>query len=167
MSDHPLYNQFRELSWRRKLTPAEEAELAAWLRAHPELQAQWESEVGLSDALNRLPDVPVASNFTARVLAATMVPDTRSSGVQTRRRLQFWHSLLAWRPRLVSATLAVLAACAFFEYSRYSHREELAKSVKTVSEVASLPEPVLADFDAIQRLSSSPPPDEELLKLLQ
>ncbi len=27
MIDHPFYDQFRELSWRRKLTPAEEAEL--------------------------------------------------------------------------------------------------------------------------------------------
>src|ERR1043166_4926015 len=62
------YNQLREQSWRRKLSPNEEAELRAWLAAHPEAQADWETEAGLTEVLNRLPNAPVPSNFTARVL---------------------------------------------------------------------------------------------------
>ena len=42
----------------------------AHLAAHPEAQADWEAEAGLNDALGRLPDVAVSSNFTARVLQA-------------------------------------------------------------------------------------------------
>ena len=43
MSSDPIYDQLRELSWRRKLTGAEEARLRAWLAAHPEAQADWEA----------------------------------------------------------------------------------------------------------------------------
>src|SRR5262245_52791940 len=64
------YQALLEASWRRRLTATEEARLQAWLAAHPEEQARWESESSLSQLLEQLPDVPVASNFTARVLQA-------------------------------------------------------------------------------------------------
>ena len=61
MTNDPIYNHLRELSWRRKLTAAEEAELRAWLAAHPEAQVDWEVEAGLNAALGALQDVPVVS----------------------------------------------------------------------------------------------------------
>ena len=61
MTNDPLYHRLRELSWRRKLTDSEEAELRAWLAAHPEAQAGWEVEAELNQALGRLPDAPVSS----------------------------------------------------------------------------------------------------------
>ncbi len=82
MSNDPTYNRLRELSWRRKLTGAEEAELRAWLAAHPDAQADWEAEAGLNAALGRLPDAPVPSNFTARVLQAV----EREAAAELRRQ---------------------------------------------------------------------------------
>ena len=41
MINDPTYTRLRELSWQRKLTPAEAAELRAWLEAHPEARADW------------------------------------------------------------------------------------------------------------------------------
>ena len=62
------YQELQEAGWRRRLTPAEEARIQAWLAAQPERRAEWEAEAGLNQWLGQLPDVPVASNFTARVM---------------------------------------------------------------------------------------------------
>src|SRR5947207_1198597 len=70
MTNDPRYHHLRELSWRRQLTGAEEAELRAWLAAQPEAQAGWEAEAELNEALGRLADAPVSTNFTTRVLQA-------------------------------------------------------------------------------------------------
>src|SRR5687767_16025682 len=63
-----LYNELLEASWQRKLTAEEQAELRAFLAAHPEAQADWEEEALLTQQLERLPAPPVASNFTAQVM---------------------------------------------------------------------------------------------------
>ena len=52
----------RESLWRRKLSPAERA----GLRPQPELEV----EARLTDVLRKIPDSPVPSNFTARLLDA-------------------------------------------------------------------------------------------------
>src|SRR6266576_1862078 len=70
MNPDPVCKRLRELSWRRPLTESEEAELRAWLAAHPEAQAGWEAETHLSAMLHQLPDATVPSNFTARVRQA-------------------------------------------------------------------------------------------------
>src|SRR5437879_3337601 len=104
----PLHERFRELNWRRKLSAAEENELRAWLAAHPEAEAEWEVEAGLTEALARMPNVPVASNFTARVLRAVEqeeAADARSNRPELHRRWPF----LKWLPRTAVATM-VLAA---------------------------------------------------------
>src|SRR5437879_11312119 len=66
--NNPLFEKFREISWRRALTDAERTELNAWLETNPEFRAEWEAEMGLSASLARLPEPAVPSNFTARVL---------------------------------------------------------------------------------------------------
>ena len=101
MTNDPIYNHLRELSWRRKLTGAEEAELRAWLAAHPEAQADWEAEAGLNAALGRLPDVPVPSNFTARVLQAA----EREAAAELRRPGWKWRvwPRLRWLPKVAFA----------------------------------------------------------------
>src|SRR6185436_14507392 len=70
MNPDPVYKRLRELSWRRPLTESEQAELRAWLAAHPEAEDDWETEKHLSAMLHKLPDAPVPSNFTARVRQA-------------------------------------------------------------------------------------------------
>ena len=164
MSNNPIYNHLRELSWRRKLTSAEEAELRAWLEAHPEDRADWEVEAGLDTALARLPDAPLASNFTVRVLQAVEREATaqpRPSGWWTGLRLH-------WLPKAAFAATVVGAGLVSYHLIQDAERKRLAESVATVSDVSSLPSPeILQDFDAIRVSNPTPPPDEQLLAVLK
>lgn len=160
------YEQLRELSWRRKLTAAEEACLAQWLAEHPESQEEWDLEVGLNDSLAGLPDVPVASNFTARVLEAA------KSGARAQRASErspgtaaWW---MRWLPKAALAAVVLAAGLLSYNHIQATRRAEWALSLSAVSQVPSLPSPeILKDFDAIAALNSTPPADEELLKLMQ
>ena len=119
------------------------------------------------DALLRaLPDKPVASNFTARVLQ--QVERANAPGPARRARGSFTWLRLHWLPRLAIGSLA-LASCVFtYEVRTETHRAQFARSVAAVTHVASLPSPdMLKDFEAIRRLSQTPPADRELLALLQ
>ncbi len=164
MMPDPTYQRLRELGWRRPLTAAEEAELRAWLVGHPEAQAEAEAELGLSQALARLPEAPVPSNFTARVWqaidrdAATPRP---AGGLQLAR---WWRS---WVPRFAVLTVAVGAGWLAFRHHESVQRAELVKSFLIVAP-ASLADPgVIADFEVICQLSPPAAADEELLKLME
>jgi anti-sigma factor RsiW len=161
----PLYHKLREAGWRRKLASAEQAELRAWLASHPEAQTDWEAELRLTQTLRRLPDAPVPSNFTARVLAAV----EREDAGARRKRPTGWK--WAWRSLLPRVALAaVVLGVGWFAYheSRAAKRLELAQSVAAVADVRSLPSPeILQDFEAIRQLNPTPAPDEELLALLK
>jgi anti-sigma factor RsiW len=163
MTDDRIYQELRAAGWRRKLTGAEEAELRAWLGAHPEAQSDWKAEAGLSEALNGLPDVPVAGNFTARVLQAVQREDAKHRHRQPLWR--FWHR---WLPRVAFATVLLVAG--LISYSRAERayrRDEIVHSVAALSEVASIPSPeILQHFEAVRVLDQTAP-DEELLRLLQ
>jgi hypothetical protein len=166
MNNDPIYNHLRELSWRRRLTDAEEAELRAWLAGHPEAQADWEAEAGLNAALGALPEAPVPSNFTARVVQAAV----REAAAEYRRQAGTWRGWLRlrWLPK--AALAAVLAGAGLFSYHQVqsAQRKQLAESVAAVSAVSSLPSPeILKDFDAIRVSNRAPAPDEQLLALLQ
>lgn len=162
------YNQLKEKSWRRKLTPSEEAQLRTWLAEHPELKADWEEETHLSRALGGLADVPVASNFTARVLQAAQ----RDAAIMARPCVPAWkwvlHSLL---PRAAAA--AVVLGVGLFTYHEHQQRTiqrraELAQDVKVVAGAPSLPSPeILQDFDTIRRMGATPGPDPELIALMK
>jgi hypothetical protein len=164
-SDH---NPLREKSWRHKLTPAEAAELQARLAKNPEAQTDWETELHLTEVISGLPDAPVPSNFTARVLQAV----ERESVVGSRRRGSFWKwSLRSLLPK--AAAVAVVLGAGLFTYHEHTVREqraELARSIKIVSSVPSLPNPqILQDFDTIQKMgaASTTGPDRELLALMK
>ena len=158
MKNEPLQNQLRELAWRRKLTGAERAEL----RAQPEAQADLELESRLSDALARVPDAPVPSNFTARVLQAV----ERES---VRPRATSW----SWTWRVLVPRVAVAAAVISFAGLGIHHNElnahRVAFAKKVVLMAAAQPMPsvdALKNFNAIQRMSQ-PHADDELLALLR
>ena len=162
-SDHPL----RETSWQRRLTPAEEAELSAWLATRPEAVADWQEELALTQAIRRLPDIPVSSNFTARVVDAAL--HEAAVGPRKRSWMDLWHwSLTRWLPRLAFGL--VIGAAGFFSFQQLHEvqHQKMARSVSVLSEVASVPgAEALRDFDAIRVLDASPAADEDLLKLFQ
>jgi anti-sigma factor RsiW len=164
----PLYHQLREIGWRRKLTDAEEAQLRAFLAAHPEAQTESEREAGLNRLLEQLPDVPVASNFTTRVLQAV----EREAGEQSQMGKPWWK---LWWPTLgllPKAAVAAVALCVVllgYHHHRVNVRAQIAQSLPKVSSVISLSSPdVWENFNAINQLSRTPPqPDRELLALLK
>ena len=43
MTDDPTSRKLRDINWKRELTASEQAELDAWLKAHPEARAAWET----------------------------------------------------------------------------------------------------------------------------
>lgn len=164
MMPDPVYQRLRELSWRRPLTAAEEAELRAWLVAHPEAQAEMEAEQALTQALARLPEAPVASNFTARVwqtIERDAAPESRSGGP---RLAAWWHGLV---PRFAVVTIAVGAGLLAYRHHESAQQAELVKSFLAVASPSLADPKVIADFDVICQLSPPTAADEELLKLME
>ena len=162
------FNEFKELNWRRRLHPAESAELEAFLASHPEAARQWRTEDALSRALEQLTPAPVSSNFTARVLAAAQrqalaqAPDPDAEAPWLFR---------SWWPRLAAG--AFMMGLGFFssqEYLRAHSGRAGAGAVQAVAanQLADLP-PVdwLNNFDTIQRLDKVRVADDELLSALQ
>jgi anti-sigma factor RsiW len=161
MKNDASFSKLCESSWRRKLTDAELAELSAWLAANAGARADWERESALNAALTRLPDVPVPSNFTARVLQAVEREASLPHGWSWN-----WHVLV---PRIALATVVVVfAGLAIHHHDIYSQRAALVKSVALVTGGQPVPSPeALEIFDAIRRMSQPQPADDELLTLMQ
>jgi anti-sigma factor RsiW len=159
------YKTLLEKRWRHPLTAVEEASVRAWLTQHPESRADWDLETRLSETLEQLPDVPVPSNFTARVLQAIEreAPAPRHSPARTP---WFMRLLL---PRIAVAMVALGIFMVYHEHTATTaRRAEVVRGVKVVSGVSSLPSPeILQDFDTIRQLPASTGPDPELIALMK
>lgn len=160
MKNDPTTDNLREQLWRREPTPAEEAALRAQC-PDPEVQNDLKSDKQLTALLRRLPDAPVPTNFTARVLQ-TLELETRRQEREGALDFSWW--LRIFIPR--AAVAGVIVGVSTFSIARatYARRAEFGRSVAAVSEIKSLPSPqVLEDFDAISRLNETPRADTELL----
>src|ERR1051326_6383174 len=163
MGTDPIYEKLRELSWRRKLGDAEEREFREWLAARPEVQESLDLEAGLTEALGKMPDVPVASNFTARVLQAVGREAMAEARAQ-RAGWNLWRRLPRWLPRMASAAVIVVAGVFAYQHSVEARHKAMAQRVAEIR----LPDPeILMNFKAIRAVSQTPPPDEQLLALFQ
>lgn len=156
MNPDPNYERLRELGWRRPLTDAEQAELREWLATHPEHQFDTEAEAALSRALAKLPDAPMPSNFTSRVLQAVEQESQATERATPRVRSPWWRGFI---PRLATATLIV--GITGFSYWRHQavKQEELASAARNL---ATVDPATLEDFEMIRNLSQA---DEGLLAL--
>src|SRR5262245_4327760 len=161
------YQALVEVSWHRPLTANEQAQLDAWLAANPAARLDWEMDVALTRELQRLPEAPLASNFTAQVMLAV----EQESRVAARRfSVSDW--VLRWlrRPasRLAWAVLLLGAGLFGFQQHRASVRDEMAKGLSVLASMATLSDPtVFENFDAVRRLGqAAPTDDEELLAVL-
>ena len=154
MNNQP--DNLSESLWRRKLSEAERA----GLKAQPEL----EIEARLTAALAKIPDAPVPSNFTARVLDAIELDEMLGS--RSRGWTLNWRAL--WPRVAVAAAVLIFAGVSIQRYETNSHRITLAKNVAMVA--AAQPPPsvdALENLDAIQRMSQSAHADGQLLADLQ
>ncbi len=117
----------------------------------------------LRELLSRLPDAPVASNFTARVLQAVDLEESRRS--------RKWNFIFNWRaflPRAAVATAAILFAGLTLQHHELNaHRAALAKNAVLVAETPMPSVDALKNFDAIRRMSQPARPDDELLALMK
>lgn len=161
-TDGPL-SKLRELSWRRKLTETEAAELRARLAADPGARADWEVESALNAALDRLPEAPVPSNFTARVMQAVEREAARPRAWSWNWN---WHVLV---PRVAMATaVVVVGGLALHQNAVYNQRVAFVKSVALVAGGQPVPSlEALENIDAIRRMSRPQHADDELLALMQ
>lgn len=164
MNNDPVYQRLREIGWRRELTQAEQAELRAWLAAHPEAAIEHEIEMALDDALVRLPDAPVPTNFTARVLQA-VEREERPSAPRSRD----WTWILRVLVPRTAAAMLVLGVGGFaVQQYLVKQRVAIGDSLVTIATVPTMPSAqALEDFEAIQKLDSDPAADKELIALLQ
>ena len=121
-------------------------------------------QADLRGLLSRLPDAPVPTNFTARVLEAAELEESAA-----RRRGRFFFP--GWRvflPRAAAVVIAVaIAGLTLQHYRLDAQRTALARNIALVAETPMPSVEVLTNFDAIQRMSQPAQPDEELLALLK
>lgn len=161
------YRVLVEANWRRGLNNEEQARLAGWLAAHPEAHSDWEAETALNQTLTRLPDAPLSSNFTGRVLGALVAEEATAA-----RQPSFFHQLRTiFRTRSARLAWALLGITfVWFGLHQYqkASRQELATGLAALANVAALPDPrALQDLDAVQQLSQLPArEDEELFTVL-
>jgi hypothetical protein len=166
MNNHPQEREWRERFWRDPATAAREESLPAWLAAHPEAKADLQAEATLTEAMRRLPDVPLPSNFTSRVLQAARAGEKRNPRLDP-LPLPFWRRF-RWATGLAATALAIFAGIVSYQRIEAISRAKILDSVLIVSEVPSRPSPeVLEDLDSIRRLTPSVAPDEELIALMQ
>ena len=163
----PQFEQWRQIGWRRKLTPDEQQQLEAWLLAHPEEQFDLESEADLTEALSRLPSVPVPSNFTARVLEAAQRDQAAAHrALRPASSLGSWWR--KWLPKAAVAAVALAAGVLSYNHLQEEHRAEVARSLTAVSQIPAVQSTdILSDFDTIAAMDTPPVADEELLRVMQ
>jgi anti-sigma factor RsiW len=134
------------------------------LRAQPEAQADLELESRLSEALARVPDAPLPSNFTARVLQAVEREEAR--GARTRSWSWYWRVLV---PRVAVAVVVIGFAGLAYQRHELDQRAEFARDIALLAQAQPVPSvEALKNFDAIQRMGQTTPrADDDLLALLQ
>jgi len=162
------YERLMETAWKRPLFPDEKARLDAWLDQHPEARQSWDQEEQLTGILQDLPDIPLASNFTAQVLRA-LDQDAKTSSPANFSWA--WPDLIrSWLPRMALASL-ILAVGGGFYWNHYQQRQsKLAQSMNIAGTMSVLPAPqALKDFEVISQLTaaSTASLDLELLAALE
>jgi hypothetical protein len=117
----------------------------------------------LRGLLSRLPDAPVASNFTARVMQQIDLEESRHA-----RKGNFIFNWRVFLPRTAVATVAVLFAGLTLQHHEVNvHRAVFAKNIALVAGAPMPDVDALKNFDAIRRMSQPARPDNELLALMQ
>ena len=164
MNQDPTETRMRELSWRRKLSAAEEAELRAWLEKHPETAAHWAEEAALNAIVERLPDAPVPTNFTSRVMEA-IEREAAAAERQHARTPHWWQRVLL--PRLAFAAVVLAAGLFVYQRNLTNKIDQVAIPIAVDGTKGLLSVDVLQDFDSIAELGPRVQPDTELLSLLQ
>ncbi len=156
-------NKLKELALKGKLDEESMARLLQFYdRYHdPDLScelSQLEEDVNLSKLLLKLPDVPVSSNFTARVMDAVEKEEAEPASTAPSLFQLLWQNLTR-RLAPVSLIIALIGLC-YFSYNE-SKNTKIASSIAELDRVAMLNEKngelsieILRDFDVIQNINN-------------
>ena len=157
----PEFENLLQTARVRDLTDDELAKLERWLAANPGEQAEWEA---IDRVLVALPDAPVASNFTARVMDEVRRAETAHPALGQ----AWWQRLLApqFRPVQIvaAATLAMVIGGVGYQSHLNQSRAEMAAAVASIAEFTP---GFLADFEAIEAVAQADAIDEELWAALK
>ena len=160
----PEFENLLQTARERDLTDAELAKLERWLAANPDEQAEWEA---LDRLLVALPDAPVASNFTVRVLDEVRRAEAPGPALGQ----AWWRKLLApqFRPIQIAAAAALAMVVVGVGYQSHLNRNraEMAASLHAVATIAEMAPGLLRDFEAIEAIRQADPIDEELWAALK
>jgi anti-sigma factor RsiW len=155
------FDNLLQTAHERDLTDGELARLERWLAANPADLAEWEA---LDHLLATLPDTPVATNFTARVLDEVRRAETAHPALGQ----AWWQRFLApqFRPVQIAAaaTLAMVIGGVGYQSHLNQSRAEMAAAVASIAE---FPPGFLADFEAIGAVAQADAIDEELWAALK
>ncbi len=145
-----------DLARRRLLTPEKLERLNHLMAADPRAWPDCKDDMALTRLLNRLPDAPLSSNFTALVRQAIELEERRADHAARPMSLRGWSR--GWFARIGFVSCVALVAAGGWYRHQLSERADLAESVATISEVAAIPSvDILKDFETIQSFGKVPP----------
>lgn len=153
-----------EAGLRRELSEEERTRLEASFQG--ETKSGCAEDLALNAILRRVPNLPVSSNFTHRVLESVSQPSHAK-----RLATPIWRTFLGgkWLPKPVWISMLIVGAVLLggHQYQR-ENRRQTAQSVAKISHVEELLSvDVLKDFEAINRFGrATAPVDEELFAAL-
>ncbi|MSU61388.1 MAG: hypothetical protein EXS31_03170 [Pedosphaera sp.] len=126
--------------------------LTGWnpgVESQPEEWAHLDIEIVMNRLLDELPDAPVPSNFTSRVMERIQL---ERRAAHRSRPARWWDSLahLVWGRKL--AIMASFLAVGFLSYQQYQMfvRRDLAQSIASLASVVQPTLEVLQDLSAIE-----------------
>lgn len=162
------YQKLLDTKLQRELTADETSRLKELTAQHPEIRDHWDEEMRLSGLLDRLPDTPLSSNFTA--LAVEAAKRSELPGSAARRRRLFGRIPMRWLQASAVGCAAFAVAWIIHDQRRVAIRAELADNLSAISSVALAPDAeieALTHFEEINRLGEQPIVDDELLAALE
>lgn len=164
-------NELVARALRGELSAGEKREFERQLKEDAALREMWRAERALENALGRLPNAPVSSNFTHLVVQQVLQPKAKPSPANSRISIR---QILG---RLAFGTAAVGLICfGALQQRETMQRKEVAQTVNAFHGAAramggeEMPSTeVLSNFEAIQQLSlpAESELDMELLVALQ
>ncbi len=157
MSASSEYDDLLAVRWIRPLNEREVARLERLMAQDEAMRSRWEEDMRLLEGVEALPDMPVATNFTAQVLAQV----AKSEGISEReaqpQRTGSWLSQLGWLPRFGLGCAVVLAVGG--TYLQMQERQSMAfvESLAAVEQSGTAPSvEELQHLEEIQLLAQVP-----------
>ena len=162
------HNDFWKAELHGRLSPEEKARWQISLTGQPETLARLEEEIALNRLLRAVPEAPVSSNFTARVMQLVEREHWKQS---TPVLLRFWADYVAfsWGRKLAFASMVLLLGLVSYQQYQLSARRELAKSILRVSNVLPAADVIegFSAMDGLRRVSIVHAGEPDLLDALQ